>query len=79
MKRAMFLAIAISTLSAALACGEREEYKGSGSRSLEDPSADGGGVISSSSGGVDAASDVKTDSTTSDADSDAFIDAKVDG
>ena len=81
----MFLGIAGSILSAALAlaCGEREEYKGSGSRSLEDPTADGS-VSGPGTGGGDANSDGKVDSAVSDAEPDSFVadaglDAKTDG
>lgn len=76
-KRALFLAVAMSPLSVclALACGEREEYKGSGSRSLEDPTADGGRRSSSSSaGGRDASDGGALDALpTLDADIDAFV------
>lgn len=55
MRRVYFLAITTSVLVLGLACGEREEYKGSGSRSLVDPTFDGSTVSSSSSGDPDSA------------------------
>lgn len=84
MRRAVFLLSLCALLGLALACGEREEYKGSGSKSLVDPSAEGGVITTSSSGGNDATPDTTPDPGTGDANPDVLgvdsgSDAKADG
>jgi len=66
MRRVYFLAILSGVLGLALACGEREEYKGSGSKSLVDPTSDGS--VISTSGGTEGDAGTATDGDTLDAD-----------
>lgn len=74
MRRVAFLVALFSVLALALACGEREEFKGSGSKSLVDPSAEGGVIVSSSSsGGADGATDSTADTDVSDGNADVFV------
>ena len=84
MRRVYFLAIVLGVLALALACSEREEYKGSGSRSLVDPTFDGSAV--STSGGIGGDAAVPSDGASSDSAvlPDTFVidtgfDAKTDG